>query len=136
MKEISLLLLRVSTGIYLILWGAVKIVAQDMAAKVSDTYYGGLISAESINLVLGSLQVLLGLLVVLGLFRRVSYLLQAGWYLAGLIPIWAYIIDPFAVYIAEAPKLTFFPSTTLLFASVVIIAFKEFDTLSIDHKRA
>jgi hypothetical protein len=46
-----------------------------------------------------------------------------------------YIIDPFGLYIAESAKLTFFPSTTLLFASLIMIAFKEYDTLSLDSKR-
>ena len=43
MKSISLLLLRLSTGIYLVLWGIVKLAATDMANSVSDRYYSGII---------------------------------------------------------------------------------------------
>lgn len=135
MKAISLLLLRLSTGIYLVLWGIVKLAATDMANKVSDTYYGGYLSGDMINIGLGSLQVIVGTLVALGLARTFSYTAQLVWYIAGLIPITLYIIDPFGKYIADGAKLTFFPSTTLLFASMVIIAFREYDTLSIDAKR-
>lgn len=135
MKAISLLLLRLSTGIYLALWGFVKLTATGMANSVSDRYYGGLLSGDIINLSLGSLQVILGVMVIFGILRSVSYVAQLLWYLAGLIPILAYIVDPFGKYLADSAKLTFFPSTTLLFASLILIAFKEYDTLSVDAKR-
>lgn len=134
MKSISLLLLRASTGIYLALWGAMKIVATERATGVSQKYYAGLLDGQLLNYVLGSVQIFLGLLVVLGLFRTITYAAHAVWYLAGLIPILVYIIDPFGLYIASEAKLLFFPSTTLLFASLIMIAFKEYDTASLDHK--
>lgn len=135
MKSISLLLLRVSTGIYLVLWGLLKIIATDKAAGVSQKYYAGLLDGQVLNYVLGGAQVLLGLLVIVGLFRTIIYAAQAAWYLAGLLPILFYILDPFAMYLVDTPKLTFFPSTTLLFASLIMIAFKEYDTKSLDHMR-
>jgi len=136
MKALSLLLLRLSTGIYLVLWGLVKLINQDVADRVSDTYYAGVISGQTINLTLGGLQVLVGILVVLGLFRSFSYWAQILWYVAGLVPIIAYIVDPFGMYLVENAKLTFFPSTTLLIASWVIVVFKEYDSISLDAKRA
>lgn len=135
MKSISLLLMRASTGIYLMLWGLLKVVATDKATGVSQKYYAGLLDGQLLNYALGALQITVGLLVVLGLFRAIIYKVQAAWYLLGLLPIMLYIIDPFGLYIAESAKLTFFPSTTLLFASLVMIAFKEYDTLSLDSKR-
>ena len=135
MKAISLLLLRLSTGIYLVLWGLVKLINQGVADRVSDTYYAGIISGQTINLGLGALQILVGVMVILGLMRAMSYWAQLLWYVAGIIPIIAYIFDPFAVYLVENAKLTFFPSTTLLIASWVLILFKEYDTVSLDAKR-
>jgi uncharacterized membrane protein YphA (DoxX/SURF4 family) len=135
MKSISLLLLRASTGIYLMLWGLLKVVATEKATGVSQKYYSGLLDGQLLNYALGALQITVGLLVVLGLFRAIIYKVQAAWYLLGLLPIMLYIIDPFGLYIADTAKLTFFPSTTLLFASLVMIAFKEYDTLTLDSKR-
>ena len=135
MKALSLLLLRASTGLYLIFWGMVKLTSTANANAVSDKYYNGLLSGDFINLALGSLQVLVGALVVIGLFRRISYYGQLVWYVMGLLPILPYIIDPFGKYIADSAKLTFFPSTTLLFASLVLIVFKEYDSISFDAKR-
>ena len=136
MKSISLLLLRVSTGIYLMLWGILKIINTEKATGVSQKYYAGLLDGQILNYALGSAQILLGLLVVLGLFRTLAYAGQAIWYLAGLLPIIGYILDPFGWYLVGTGKLTFFPSTTLLFASLIMIAFKEYDTASLDEKLA
>lgn len=134
MQAISLLLMRLSTGIYLILWGIKKLDTEG-AAKLSDKYYDGLLSGEMISLSVGSIEILTGLLVCLGLFRTVGYFSQLAFYLIGIIPIYAYILDPLGVYLLEQSRLTFFPSTTLLFASIVLIVFQQYDTLSLDHKR-
>lgn len=69
MKAISLLLLRVSTGVYLMLWGRVKLGSKDMAVSVSDKYYNGQISGDFINYTLGAAEVGIGLFVALGVFR-------------------------------------------------------------------
>ena len=135
MKAISLLLLRLSTGIYLMLWGLVKLGSKDMAVNVSEKYYNGMISGDFINYTLGGAEVLLGLLVALGLFRSVAYYGQLAFYLVGALAIITSLIDPFGAYIAASAKLTFFPSWTLLFASFVLIAFKSDDTFSLDSKR-
>lgn len=134
-KALSIFLLRFSTGIYLALWGVDKLINTSHAAGLSDRFYGGLVSSEPLILISGMIQVIIGLMVMLGLFRSISYLAQLAWYAIGIIPIITYIIDPFGLYLAERSHLTWFPSTTLLFASIVLIAFKEFDTLSLDHKR-
>jgi uncharacterized membrane protein YphA (DoxX/SURF4 family) len=134
-KATSIFLLRFSTGIYLALWGVDKLINASHAAGLSDRFYGGLVSSEAIIPILGVIQVLIGLMVMLGLFRNISYKAQLAWYAVGIVPIITYIIDPLGLYIADSSHLTWFPSTTLLFASIVLIAFKEFDTLSLDHKR-
>lgn len=135
MKAISLLLLRLSTGIYLALWGCVKVFATDTANAVSQKYYDGLLSGQLLNYGLGGLQILVGVLVCFGLFRKIVYSAQTAWYIAGLVPILFYILDPFGLYLVGVQKLTFFPSTTLLFACLIMHAFQEYDTLSLDAKR-
>lgn len=135
MKAISLLLLRLSTGIYLILWGLVKLGAKDMAVGVSDKYYHGLLSADIVNYSVGAIEVVIGLLVVLGLMRSIAYIGQLGFYLVGALAIIPNLLDPLGLYLVETAKLTFFPSTTLLFACLILIAFKSDDTLSLDAKR-
>ena len=134
-KAISLLLLRFSTGIYLSLWGIDKLINAEHAVNLSDRFYGGLLSSSALITVQGVVQVALGLAVVLGLFRGITYWAQLAWYLIGILPIIGYILDPFGAYLVETGRLTWFPSTTLLFASWVIILFKDYDLLSLDAKR-
>ena len=136
MQAVVLLLLRFSIGSYLAIWGLIKLIAPENALKVSDKYYGGLLNAELINYGLGALQVALGLLVILGLFRKLVYPAQALVYFVGLVAIAPYILDPFGLYLVESAKVTFYPSTTLFFASLVMLAFQSHDTLALDVKRA
>ena len=131
MKAISLLLLRLSTGIYLMLWGFMKLGAKDKAVGVSDKYYDGLLSADLVNYSVGGVEMLIGLLVVLGLLRSIAYLGQLAFYLVGAAAIITSLINP----LGEGSVLIFFPSWTLLFASLVLIAFKSDDTMSLDSKR-
>ena len=135
MKAISLLLLRISTGLYMIFWGAPKLININEAVERTTRYYGGLISGEMAVIVMGLAQTVFGALVVLGLFRNISYKAQAVIYFLGMVLIIQYLLDPFGLYLVERGRLTWFPSTTLFFASLVLMAFQSDDTMSLDHKR-
>ena len=47
MRALSLLLLRTTTGLLLIVWGIVRLGAPEMGAHVSDKYYGGLGNSQN-----------------------------------------------------------------------------------------
>ena len=99
MKPLSLLILRTGTGLLLAIWGLIKIAAPDASIGVSETYYGGALSMAALQLPLGILQVLLGLSIVLGLFRRITYPIQSIVLGLGLLAIWRYILDPLGLYL-------------------------------------
>jgi uncharacterized membrane protein YphA (DoxX/SURF4 family) len=136
MKAWSLLFLRASTGLYLIIWGVIKVIAKDKAVGVSNKYYGGVINSDIANYGLGILEIAVGTCVILGLFKKYSYSIQAIIYFVGLAAIIPYIIDPFGFYIASEQKVTFFPSTTLFFASLVTLAFKSDDTRVLEKSKS
>jgi hypothetical protein len=137
MKALSLLLLRTSTGALLIIWGMIKIAAPEAAIGVSDKYYQGFLSAKEIQMGLGAAEIALGAFVILGLFRAVVYPLQTLVLGLGLAAIWKYIADPFGMYLLtqETSQVLFFPSTTVFAATLILLAFKEHDTLSADKIR-
>jgi len=137
MKAWSLLLLRLSTGMVLVLWGIVRLGSTEAAQGLSDKYYWGLLSGDTIYTVLGAVEVAFGLLIMLGLWRKVTYPLQALIYGVGLLAIMQYILDPFARYLVVGAEhsILFFPSTTLFFATLVMLAFKDEDSLSLDARR-
>lgn len=135
MKAISLLLIRVGTGLLLIVWGLIKAMAPAAAIHVSDTYYHGLLSAHALQMPLGIAEAVLGLAVVLGAGRAIVFPLQAAVLGVGLAAIWKYVADPFGMYLvsAAAREPLFFPSLTVFAASLVQMAFREQDSFALDR---
>ncbi len=135
MKAALLLALRTSTGALLMIWGSIKAFAPEQAMKVSDKYYDGAISAETLQTPIGVAQMLLGALVILGIFRRVIYPAQAIVLVGGALAIWKYMLDPLGLYLLteETRNVLFFPSSTVAIATLILLAFKEYDTLTLDR---
>ena len=133
MKSITLFFLRLTTGLLLVIWGAIKLAAPQAAIAVSDKYYSSALSAETLQTPLGAAQILLGALVILGVFRNIVYPLQAIVLGLGLAAIWKYILDPLGLYLLteETRQVLFFPSSTVFIASLVLLAFKDDDRLSL-----
>ena len=138
MKAISLLLLRVATGLLLLIWGIVRLGAPEMGAHVSNKYYGGLGQATAIQMIWGSALVVVGLLCIAGLWRRFSYVAQAIILVTGALSIWKYLLDPLGLYLLtrETSQILFFPSLGMAAATLVLLAFRDEDTLSLDAKFA
>ncbi|GJL94035.1 MAG: hypothetical protein DHS20C05_04400 [Hyphococcus sp.] len=135
MKAALLLALRVTTGALLMIWGSIKAFAPAKAMMVSDKYYDGAVSDAALQMPLGIAQMLLGALVILGLFRRVIYPLQAVVLVGGALAIWKYLLDPLGLYLLteETRNVLFFPSSTVAVATLILLAFKEYDALSLDR---
>lgn len=135
-KPASLLLLRTGTGLLLALWGSLRVISPAAGPGLASKYYGGFLDLKSLQIGYGVAEVIIGLLVVLGLFRRVSYLLQALILIPGAIVLWRYLLDPLGLYLLnrETSQILFFPSITIAAATLVLIAFLDEDRWSLDHK--
>jgi putative oxidoreductase len=136
MRAYSLLFLRFSTGMLIILWGLVKLAKPDVGVGVATKYYGGVGAMNALQMPWGLFQVIIGLLVILGLFRRYVYPLQAAILCVGALAIWKYLLDPFGMYLLsqEDSQLLFFPSLCLAAATLVIWAFRDEDRLALDNR--
>lgn len=137
-KAVTLLLLRVTTGFLLIWWGLDKVLAVGHALAVSNEFYGGLFSSAWLQRGFGVLQTLLGLAVVLGLWRRLT--LPAMALITGFsaVAVWYAIIDPFRWYLPPQTDFPFtqlfYPSAIILAASLLLIAFRHEDRLALDRR--
>ncbi|MDP3906732.1 hypothetical protein [Novosphingobium sp.] len=138
MKAKSLLFLRLGTGLLLIIWGLVRVVEPGMGAHVSEKYYSGIGAAHTVQLAWGAALLAIGVLTVLGLWRRWVYLAQAVVLVSGALSIWKYLLDPFGMWLLtrETSQILFFPSLTVAAASLVLFAFRDEDTISLDSWRA
>ena len=135
-KAASLLLLRIGTGLLLVLWGALRVFSPTAGPGLANKYYYGFLDIQSLQIGFGVAELILGLLVVVGLFRRISYTLQALILVPGAIVLWRYLLDPMGLYLLdkESSQILFFPSITIAAATLVLLAFRDDDRWSLDHK--
>ncbi len=130
----SLLLLRIGTGLLLVLWGGLRLMSPEAGPGLAEKYYSGFMGASAFQIAFGAAEVLIGLTVALGLFRRFAYPLQALVLVPGAIVLWRYLLDPMGLYLLdrETSQILFFPSIAVAAASLVLIAFREEDRWSLD----
>lgn len=131
-QAISLLTLRVSLGALMLVWGLDKFANPDHGVAVAGRFYFGLLDSAAMMPVLGALQIALGLLVVVGLARRYAYPVLAAVTGMTLIGVWRSIVDPWG-WIFEGTNALFFPSLIIFAGVLVLIAFRDADTLQVER---
>jgi putative oxidoreductase len=134
MKAFSLLFLRVSIALLVLIWGLDKIVDPAHAIRVSDNFYFGLLSVAWLMPVLGAAQVVVALLALVGLCRRFVDPLILLINLGSLLGVWRSIVDPWGWFL-EGTNALFFPSLIVAAGCLVIIAFRDQETLVLDRRR-
>tara|TARA_Y100000815_G_scaffold271514_1_gene298244 strand:- start:862 stop:1284 length:423 start_codon:yes stop_codon:yes gene_type:complete len=131
MKAWTLLLLRVSLGWLLVVWGADKVFNVEHGMAVADKFYFGFLASQSVMQVAGVAQVLVGLAVVAGLARRWVYPLQLMLNGASLLAVSKSVIDPWG-WVFQGTNALFYPSLIIFFASLLLIAYRDQDLLVLD----
>ncbi len=134
MKRWGLLLLRVSTGWLLVLWGLDKLVNVDHSVRVAETYYFGIGTSSLFLNAFGVLEVLLGILVVLGVWRRRVYPLMVATLAVTAIGVWRSILDPWG-WVLEDTTVLFYPSLIILAGALTLWGTIEEDALALDARR-
>ena len=135
LTKIALLIMRIGTGMLLVLWGCVRLFGDDMGPKLANKYYGGVGADSTLQLAFAGFEVVLGLLVVFGVLRKYTLIGSAVILVGGAFPIWRHFLDPFGRYLFANPEdanLLFFPSLTVAGAALALIALREQDTLALD----
>lgn len=129
-----LFLLRIGTGLLLILWGASRVVSPDAGPGLADRYYSGLFGMQALQVAYGAADVIVGALVVLGLYRRLAYPLQALILVPGALIAWRYLLDPMVMWLLsrDDSQILFFPSIAVAAATLALIAFADFEHFSLD----
>lgn len=133
MRQNSLLFLRISIGLLLVIWGLDKFANPEHALAVSDGFYFGLLSQSALLPVYGGIEVALGVAVILGLLRK--YVYPATLVLTGvtMLALWRHILDPWGWYLGQTNAL-FFPSLIIFAAALVLYAFQDADTKVVGGK--
>jgi uncharacterized membrane protein YphA (DoxX/SURF4 family) len=95
-----------------------------------------MLNSQVLQIAFGAGEIAIGILVVLGVFRRVAYSLQALILIPGALLLWRYLLDPMGKYLLApgSNQILFFPSITVGAATLVLLAFLEDDRFSLDDK--
>jgi len=134
LKSLSLLALRITIALLVLLWGIDKLVDPAHALRVSDSFYRGLLSHGALMPLLGALQVSLALLAMVGLFRRVVDPLVLLVNLGSMLGVWRSIVDPWGWFL-DGTNVLFFPSVIVVAGCLVLIAFRDEESLVLDRRR-
>lgn len=133
MKRWGLFLLRVTTGWLLVLWGIDKF--QDVAhgQLVAETYYFGIGTQAVVQQIFGGVEILLGALVILGVWRRRVYPVMLVVLLFTAIGVWKSIIDPWGWFL-EGSSVLFYPSAIIAAGALLLWGTIDEDGMSLDAK--
>jgi len=133
MKAKVLLLLRISIGWLLVLWGIDKIVHVEHAAAVFEHFYLGAVSAALILNILGAAEVLIGLGVVVGWMRRWTYPVTILLTAVSLLSVWKSILDPWG-WKFDGTNILLYPSLIIFAGALVLWAFRDDDPFALDRR--
>lgn len=134
MKAKSLLFLRISLGLLMVIWGADKLVNVEHGIRVSEGFYFGAFSIPALLQAFGAVQIVVGLLICLGLALRVVYPFLLAVTGITALGVWRSIVDPWG-WVLEGSNVLFYPSLIIFAASLVLWAFRDEDSLTLQRRR-
>ena len=135
MRAPSLLLLRISLGLLMVIWGADKLVNVEHGLAVSERFYLGAFSSAALLRAFGVAQIALGVLVLLGVARRLTYPLLLAVTGTTLLGVWKSVVDPWGWWL-EGANVLFYPSFIIFAGSLVLWAFRDEDRLVVGRRAA
>ncbi len=131
MKRWGLLLLRVSTGWLLVMWGLDKFVNVEHGQRVAESFYLGIGAQAVVQNVFGGLEILLGLLVVAGLWRKRAYPVTFVVLLITALAVWKSILDPWG-WVLDGSQVLFYPSIIIFAGAMVLWGTMDEDEMTVD----
>ncbi len=120
MSTFPRVLLRLSLGYLLVIWGVDKLVNPAHGLAVSSRFYFGLFGLPWLMTAFGVAQVTLGALVMAGLWKRYTYFAVVAITGMTVIGVWRSILDPWGWWLTGSNAL-FYPSLIIFAAALVLL---------------
>lgn len=131
---LALAILRISLGGFLLLWSLEKFFIPDTTARIWHTFY--LMSiGPSLPYVIGTLETILAIAIIIGLWRRWSYGLGLALHTISVVSSWKQLIDPWGLYLNSRPQHLFLAGVPVLAAFVVLYMLRDSDVWTVDGRR-
>ena len=121
-EQVGLFTLRVSLGLFLLLWSIDKLVVPEGTVKIFAVFYHLSISA-GVAYVGGAVEAVLSLLIIAGAWKRYTYAVGLALHAISTLSTWKQLLSPFGqnhLFIAAIPVLAAF---------ILLYLFREQDTL-------
>ena len=120
---ISLAVLRLSVGVFFLVWALEKLIAQDVAVRVAETFYG-FTPSGTLLVVVGVTQVALIAAFMSGLFKTWTYGALLLIHTASVLTTWERLIDPYS-----PPNALFWAGVPVIALLVALFLLRDHDTL-------
>lgn len=121
--QISLMLLRVSIGVFFLVWSVEKLVAPEVAQRVFETFYSSPLPV-AVSYLLGTIQTLIVLTFLAGLLKTWSYGALLGMHTISVLSTYERLLNPY-----EPPNHLFWAGVPVLLALVALFLLRDSDRL-------
>ena len=132
---IPLLVLRLATGYFMILWAMEKLLKPESSVGIFSFFYGLEIST-AVAIALGIVQCVIVAAFLVGFMRRVSYGLVLLMHAVSTLATWQHLVDPFGLYLLENPQHLFFASVPVLAGIWLLYVLRDQDSYTLDARLA
>lgn len=132
---LALAILRISLGLFLLLWALEKLVIPQGTVGIWSGFYGIQIG-PAVPYFIGALEALLAIAILVGVWRRVSYGLGVLFHAISVGAGWKQLIDPWGLYLFDRPQHLFLAGVPVLAAFVALYLLRDADLWTADGWRA
>jgi uncharacterized membrane protein YphA (DoxX/SURF4 family) len=128
----ALAILRVSLGVFLLLWAVEKFAIPASTVGIWSHFYGVPLAASLVPLV-GTLESALAVAITVGLWRRVSYGLGLLLHAVSVLSTWRQLLDPWGLRSGGSPNHLFLAGIPVLAAFLVLYLLRDRDAWTLDE---
>jgi len=127
---LALAILRVTTGVFFLVWALEKLVKPDVTAAIWDKFYGIPLDVN-LSYPIGILNTLMSLALIVGFKRRFTYAYWTLFHFVSVASTWNYLIKPFG-----GPNHLFLAGVPIVAIMVALYMLRDWDTMTVDGRRA
>lgn len=131
---VALAILRVTLGVFLLVWGLEKFIVTERSVAIYGYFYG-VSASTAVTYALGTLESVLAVAIIVGAFRRWSYGIGLLVHAATTIVTARLIIDPWGLISGE-PQHLYLAAVPILGAFAALYLLRDLDSFSFDEWRA
>jgi putative oxidoreductase len=128
----ALAVLRVSLGVFLLLWGLEKFAIPATTVTIWARFYGVGLAASLVPLV-GALESVLAVAITVGLWRRVTYGLGLLLHAVSVLSSWRQLLDPWGLRSGGPPNHLFLAGVPVLAGFVALYLMRARDAWTLDE---